>query len=297
MEINVKDLLLHGEQNARKPHVLSAAETGRATDTIMVPDGFTAQQVKLSELPKPLFVRQNVITRRIKDFVEYIAKYRNPDSFLTLAPTVAFNGHAIADAVLDYHRPSDKPQVQGQEIEPEWGTHTVDYVPQIHPAYDLLTQLDGKLLPQADFAKGMKKLSRFLTSMQPIDLLELLRTFNVTTKGDFKSAEDDISGSVDFRFDLQATPGAGTYEKKITVPDSFEFVMPILYDGQPRTIKAELRFRAPEKGDSVVKMGLALVDREFDELAELDGLGDFFRTATGLLTVVGSTTNSYKASP
>jgi adenine C2-methylase RlmN of 23S rRNA A2503 and tRNA A37 len=169
-------------------------------------------------------------------------------------------------------------------------------VPQISPAYALLNRFADKLMSQDEFTQHIRNVMRFITSIEHGEMLELLRTLNLTSSGAFKSIEDPISGSVDFAYDVQVQANAGTQEKRLTIPETITFNMPILHDGDAVDIKAELRYRVPkEEGNKKVQLGIALVNKVWDEFDQLEKLGAKVASDTGLLTIVGSSTNNYRS--
>lgn len=292
--MNLTELYQEIRSTTREPRTLAPSQTGRTTTTLLIPEGYTEKQVARSDLPEPLYVQQTVVTRRIADFLAYIAKYQNPNSFVNVSPKVSFDGSPLAAAILDYHHPSKE---SPEDPRPEWQRHRVDYVPQVYPAYALLTALDGKLLDQDDFADKIHQLRRFMVDIDPAELRELIRDFKVTTTGEFQSDEDPVTGSVNFRYVLDVKGSGGKTDKVVSIPENFTFQMPILYDGQTVKVTGEFFFRPPPAdGPKKVKMGIRLVNRVYDELDELERLQAFVRESTGnLLTIVGSTVNEYKA--
>lgn len=302
---NVKDIAALVESGIRKPIYTAnqGIETGRRTPSILVPVGYNEVVIKPGELPNPLYVAQHTNVYRVNDFLAYLDKYKQDDSLVTISSKLDFNGNAIASAIIDYHR---EPADSSIDAAPAWGRHTINYIPQISPAYEMLSALDcgagrtnpAKLLTQDDFSGALKLLARFCTSMSQTDIAELLRTFKVTVQGTHKSVSDEVTGSVELRCEVQAVGSAGSNEKKITVPETFTFSMPILSDGPAVTIVAELRYRVPDadKGEKQVKLGLALLNRKWDEIEQLEQLGERISTDTGLLTVVGNTSNNYDGS-
>src|SRR5690606_11950335 len=109
-------------------------------------------------------------------------------------------------------------------------------------------------------------------------------------KGDFQSYDDDLTGSVQLRFDLQVSANAGTQNRKLDVPRELIFKLPLL-DGPgyaDHLVRAELLYRIPRGAGEKVQLGIRLPDRLWMESDLIEALSAHIRDETGLLTIVGS---------
>jgi uncharacterized protein YfdQ (DUF2303 family) len=252
-----------------------------AGPAVALPDGWKVESLeKLANSPSR--VRQRLTVHRVTDFVDYVQRYKEPSSLIVFASKLSV-GAPLAEAHLDYHH-------RDQLTHASWNEHRIAFAPQPSLAYAMLTALDGKLMDQAAFAQAIRDLTRFVEEPKAADLLEVIRTLTLTSKGDFQSYDDDLTGSVQLRFDLQVSANAGTQNRKLDVPRELIFKLPVLEgDGSDDSlIRAELLYRIPRGAGEKVQLGVRLPDRLWLERDLIQALADGIRQETGLLTIVGS---------
>jgi uncharacterized protein YfdQ (DUF2303 family) len=252
-----------------------------AGPAVALPEGWKVESLeKLANAPSR--VRQRVTVNRIADFVAYVQRYKETASLLVFASELTL-GKPLAEAHIDYH-------YRDALTHATWNDHRAVFLPLPSLPYQMLTALDGKLMAQADFALAIRDLSRFVEAPTAADLLEVVRTLTLTSKGDFQSYDDDLTGSVSMRFDLQVAANAGTQQRKLDVPRELQFRMPML-DGpglEASLIRAELLYRIPRGAGEKVQLGIRLPDRRWLERDLIEALATGVREETGLLTVVGT---------
>lgn len=261
--------------------LLPEAET--AAPVAVVPGDFRLECLE-ELMPKPSRIRQSVRLHRSADFTAYVNCFKNSNSVIFIAPDLVLrDGAAIATALIDYHgRPSSFPNGAS------WNTHSAALVVEASPQYALLSSLDGKTMDQPEFAERVRDLARYCSSHDTATLLELVNTMNLTSRGNFASAEDHNSGSMRLVYDVQVQANAGTQEKKLEVPHTLEFTMPMLLDGAAVTITADLLFRVPRERGGKVQLGLRLPERRWQELETIEATAKALAEATDLLTMVGT---------
>lgn len=240
---------------------------------------------------RPARVRQTVKLTGLAAFVAYVNRYKDAASTLFVAPNLSAlsKGVAFATAILDYHQTSDESPmpVAAGAIQPRWGSHVAVLLASPSIAYAKLMELDGKLLGQDDFARKLEELGRFCTSMAQADLLEMARTLVLTSKGDFKSFDDEFSGSVDFVYDVQVRANAGSAQRKLSVPQELTFTCPLV-DGMPETaVPVRFLYRIPAEAGGKVQLGIRIIDRTWLEQAAIDGVREHLSAATGLAVYTG----------
>lgn len=255
-------------------------DAGTAAPIAAVPDGV---QLKSLEplLPAPLRTTGTTSLHQYPAFVAYVNKYKSPDGMIFVEPNIAFrSGGKLATAVLDFPAPGV----------PQWSGHNVELIVQPSIEYKMLTELDGKMLEQDQFARSILNLARFCTSMSSADLLELAQKLTLTSKGAFRSITDDLSGSANIAYDVQvsAKVDSGTTTKNIEVPSSISFNLPMLLGGAPVSLNADLLYRIPEEAGGKIKLGIRLPDRVYVERDVLESLVVQLSTDTELAVAVGS---------
>lgn len=271
---------LAGLANLQQVKVVEGS--GTATPLVAVPDGVTLQNVDEKTLPAPLRTSGITQLHQYPAFVKYVNKYAEPDAMIFVSPEIAFrSGGMLASAQLDFPAPG----------KPQWSGHVAQLI--VHPSieYTMLTNIDGKLLEQDEFARQMLKLGRFCTSMSSADLLELAQKLTLTSRGAFRSITDELSGSANIAYDVQVSAkvdSGGTTTKNIEVPSSISFNLPMLLGGSPVSLNADLKYRIPDEAGGKIKLGLSLPDRVYVERDVLEALVQQLNTDTGLAVAVGN---------
>ena len=244
-----------------------------------LPNDFKLQDLE-QYLPAPKRVRANPHVTRITDFIEYVNTFKTGASVIFIAPSVSSTESKLATAILDYH-----PAVPAHTA--SWCDHRVTLQLEPSPEYQMLIGLDGKLLPQSEFAQKLSDLSRFVTSHASADLLEVVRGLQLMTKGEFVSEIDEQSGSRRFQFNVQVAANATTKTgKSLDVPKNITLQARV-YGDAPSTVVAELLYRTPKAEGEQLHLGIRLPERKWLERDVIDQITSQIRTSTGLLTVVG----------
>ena len=260
--------------------------SGTAAPLVSVPKDFTVKSLE-PFMPAPNRIDGVTDLHQYGAFVEYVNRYKSAWARIFVSPDIVFKtGGELAVAHLDY---------PGPDV-PEWSTHSARLLVQPSLEYKLLTDLDSKLLSQDDFARMMLLLSRFCSSMSGADLLELAQRLTLTSKGGFRSFNDDFNGSVNFAYDVQVSAKVdSTATKTIEVPSTITFNMPMLIGGEAVSIVADFLYRIPEEPGGKINMGLRLTDRLYVERDLLNALVSQLGGDTNLPTAVG--TSSVPTSP
>ena len=231
--------------------------------------------------PRPARIRQHFAAAGIDAFTGYVNRFKDPNSTIFITPTLTSlaNGAVLATAVLDYHESNPQPAEEGHlPHDPRWGNHVVTLAARPSLPYAKLLALDGKFMDQPQFAQALEDIARFASSHSQADLVETARTISLTSKGDFKSFEDELSGSVDFKFDVRVGATAGTAERKLCLP--------------PVTVITKFKYRTPQNPGDKVTLGIQIVDRVWLEDAAIAEAKGKLADATGLPVYVGSVSNS-----
>jgi len=256
-----------------------------ASTAIALPPNWRLEQAE-NMLPFPLRARAQIRLRSLGDFLAYVERYRCPSSivFVNPEPGAVASGQTLATAIIDYHDPETH-----TEGTAGWCEHIAEFAPAPSPAYELLCQIDGKILPQEEFAQRLRDLARFCTSHAAADLLEIVGTLTLTSRGDYASITDDISGSVRLGYDIQVDARAGSATRSLEIPRTIHFGVPIfLGDEDTRDITAELLYRVPKQAGGQVQLGIRMPERRWLEDELTRSLAASIREKSGLLTVVGT---------
>lgn len=243
--------------NRGAPVMISA----QAGDMVALPDGHQLHTINEQLLPKPRRLEQVIDLLTPADLVAYTNRFKSENSLLFIAATPE-EGKVCAVAELDYHAPGEGGQ--------SWCEHKARLLFRTSWQFKALKALDG-LLSQDKFALALKEIAPFCASMAAADLLELAQTLALTSKGEYRTADDEFSGSVDFVYNVQVSASAGTSaSRKLQVPQQIAFNIPLLLDGKPQTVVCDFRYRIPGNPQEKVHMGLKIVrEKEMNQaLAE-----------------------------
>lgn len=218
---------------------------------------------------------------RVADFTGYVNDFKAEGARVFINPELKFDkGGKLATAVLDFPKPGM----------PAWSVHKANLVVQPSLEYELLIALDGQLMDQGEFAKKLRNIARFCTSLESADLLEIAQTLTLTSKGEFSSVEDNFSGSVRMGFDVQVSAKAGnsgTQTRNLEVPTAISFRLPLLLGGQPVDVVADFLYRTPASAGGKVQMGISLPDRKFIEREVLEETANQLAESVGLPVAIG----------
>jgi len=255
------------------------------TPVAALPSGYKIESLENYQ-KSPNLIRQKISTIFDGHFVQYVNIYKTEHSIISVTPNLSNvgKGKTLATCIIDYHEPMDE---DTGLTAPHWGSHVISLLAQPSPEYQLLIDLDGQILGQADFALKLRDIARFSTSHKAAELIDIVRTMTLTSAGSFESIEDDFSGSVKFGYDVQVKASAGTAHRKLEVPRTITFDAPLLTGGPIVQIETELLYRIPKEPGGKVQLGLRLPNRRWQEIEAIESTAKQLADKTGLLTIVG----------
>ena len=274
-------------------NLIKALVAALATPTILqqdgrelaaVPDNFQIESLeRFREAPDR--TRAELTMNGLDSFCSYVNRFKEAAAstvFVTPNLKSLQEGMTLATAVIDF--PQDY-------NDPRWGEHVVRMAARPSQAYAKLIALDGKLLPQSDFARALEDIARFSSSHPAAELLEVAQTISLTSKGDFKSYEDDFSGSTEFRFDLAVKANAGSQERRLIVPTHIGFHVPLIDGLEDVDVQVKFLYRVPAEPGGKVLLGIQIVDRPWLEEAAINRAANAIRDKTALDVFVGTFDN------
>lgn len=253
--------------------------SGSLAPLAAVPEGVRLKSLE-QLMDRPSAIAGYVTLHRYSDFVAYVNDFKQEGARIFVSPDMTFQKSAtLANAVLDYPQPG----------KPAWARHFA--VLKVEPSleYKLLTALESAGLHDQDkFALALRDLSRFCTSLSGADLLEIVQSLTVASKGEFASIQDDFTGSVRFGYDVQVTAKSeAATRKNVTIPQVISFNMPVLLGAGPVDLNVELLYRVPNQAGGKVQMGIRFPDKKFVERAVLEETADKLAGDTKLTVAVG----------
>ena len=268
-----------------KPEILCLF--GKTIDAIAVPAGYGLQGVEaFREFPR--HIKESIRLTTISGFCQYLNRYkREGESLVMINPGMAdiSPSTALATAIIDYHTPKSGAAAE----QPRKASHIAAFHPTPSPAYAMLCAMDGKLLEQDQFCLHLRDLARFCTSHDAGNLLEVIRTLQLTSRGEYQSHNDDTNGSVRLKYMVDVEASAGTQERALIVPSTITFALPVFLDDPIATeIVTELVYRTPRQSGGKVQLGLRLPDRLWMEHQRIQAIAQVIGDATGLLVITGT---------
>lgn len=258
---------------------------------------------------RPDEIRTSLTLQGIPSFVTYVNRFKDDDSTIFVSPDISSlgKGQVLATAVLDYHESAGRPlpvpvTPEGEVIEgeaslgtlpmtnaPRWGRHTVALSARPGLVYEKLCKAHSHgVMDQPEFAKLIDELARHAVGIPAADLKEIARTLALTSKGDFKTADDDVSGSVDLVYNVQVQASAGTADRRLSVPLEITFAASLI-DGQaPVHVACKLKYRVPEQAGAKIRLGLEILDKDWLESESIKEVTEDLSRQTGLPAYVGT---------
>ena len=281
--MDLKELIAAVLGLAAKPEIVVI--DGR--EVLLRPDGWDVQGLE-NYRQRPDRIENTITITGVDSFLQYVNRFKGAESSIFITPdlTQLANGATLATAIIDYHGGDD---ADFERKLADHQTHKVLLRGRPSIAYGKLLALDGKLLAQDEFARALEDIARFSSSHAAGDLLDIARTLSLTSKGDFKSFEEEFSGSVDFKFDLQVRASAGTQERKLTVPSHLAFHVPLIDGMAPTDVQAKFLYRVPDGPGGKVQLGIRIVDRPWLEDAAIRDVAKVIEEETALPVYVGTT--------
>lgn len=138
---------------------------------------------------------------------------------------------------------------------PGWCDHRAALQLQHTPAWQAWTGLDGRLMPQEQFAEHLETNELDIVAPPAATMLELAETFHATTKVNFKSASYLDSGQRQLVYEENVQASAGG-KGSITIPKTFEIGIAPFEGVDAYRVIARLRYRI---GNGTLAIGYQLV--------------------------------------
>lgn len=245
----------------------------------IIPDNMTLVDLEKFDA-NPSRIHQHISLTSIAKFTQLVNRFKNELSIVFIAPdlkSLGRDGKPLATAIIDYHA-TDKP---------EWGNNRICLEARPSLAYQKLMDLDNKLMDQPDFAKALEEIARFSNTHAQADLLEIAQTMRLTSKGEFKNYDDEITGSLDIRYDVAVSATAGV-ERKLTVPTEIGFKVALIDGLEAVVVPVKLLYRTPAGPGQKVQMGIKIIDRTWIEEAAITGVTQLIEDETLLEAYPGT---------
>jgi uncharacterized protein YfdQ (DUF2303 family) len=111
------------------------------------------------------------------------------------------------------------------------------------PEWDRWLAYDTRMVPQTEFAEFLEYNLRDITDPDAATLIEIARSFTVSSDVQFRSAHRLSSGETNFAYDEQHEATGGGGSKTVAVPEAFKLNIAPFQGMDKMTVEARLRYR------------------------------------------------------
>lgn len=202
-------------------------EEGR--EFLIVPTGHQHIEVTSPHGPpakKPAFLKQGVTLQAVESLVEYVNRFKSGDTVLF----ADIDQSSIA-AALDYHGAPDKAA---------HFAHRATMQLPFSEEYRTWKAIDGKLMPQLDFARFIEENAAEIVAPSGAELLEAVRDLQARRSVNFIKAVRTASDNECFEYaDNTEARSKGDLE----LPTKFRLGLPIYFGEPPAELYAFLRWK------------------------------------------------------
>lgn len=210
----------------------------------IVPTGMKLEDLSRF-LPPPPRIEQKVTLLTVPAFVEYVNRFKRPDSSIFANETTG-----RYEAVLDYHHSAEASDFPRGDCD-----HTAGYLcPQSEQWLAWVGQ-NGKWFEQVAFAEFLETTLRDITEPPGATFLEIALQLQIHKSAEFNSEVNLDNGQTRFRYEETLRSG----NKKagdIDIPSAFTIDIPVFVDGAVFKVQARFRYRLDE---GKLKLGYQLI--------------------------------------
>jgi uncharacterized protein YfdQ (DUF2303 family) len=225
----------------------------KSAAVLVVPDGMSLHSIKsyLDENREKPERRKGTAT--LVDTASFVALINRFKSEHTAVYALPNRSAPSLTAVFDYH------PAGGVSSVADWMGHRATYAPDLSDNWKSWVGMNGKLMPQGDFAAFIEdhitdvivpnlddpKLKTFADLVQgrfaePSELIALSRGLQVNVESTVKNAVTLGTGEITVQYEESHRDGTG---QPINVPNLFVIAIPVFYAGELYRIAARLRYR------------------------------------------------------
>lgn len=241
---------------------------------IAVPAGGRVEVIDLDKdeyREHPRRIEGRYTLRTAESLLEYLHKHALPETELW-----ADVDSASVTAVIDAHRGAGEPA--------GWSAHRATLQLLHSDEWKLWTGIDGKLLPQIEFAEFIEQRTIDFVSPDGATILELAQSFQATRGGRFESSQRLTSGATTlvYKDDVSATAGKSG---QIAIPDVVDLALRPFHGHEAFKVRARFRYRLD---GGALRLGFAL-ERPRDVVqAAFDSVVDVVANSTEAPIYIGT---------
>lgn len=226
-----------------------------AREFLIVPSSATYEEITDPHglKPAPAYARQRVTLETRDALVDYVSRYKTDDTLL-----FAEIATSSIVAIVDYHPAMLDDKGAAMDILGGTCAHRATLKLPFSEEWKLWTNIDGRLMPQLEFARFLEENGADVHAPSGAELLEVCRDLQGRRKVNFTRAVRTASDNESFEFtdESEARTKGG-----IELPTRFLLKIPVYFGEADTEIYAFLRWKiAPEEGG--LALGIALNRKE-----------------------------------
>lgn len=215
-------------------------KTDEGREFLVLPDSMTSKDVTEPNAVQALLpdhIRQGVTLQTVDSLVEYVNGFKT-DTTLLFADIQANSIRAL----LDYHSAAAPLHV----------AHVATMALPFSEEWRTWTGIDGRLMPQLDFARFLEENAADIAAPSGADLLEACRDLQARRKVNFTKAIRTSSDNENFEFtdETEARSKGG-----VELPTKFLLNVPVYFGEAPTELFAFLRWKLD---DGALTLGIKL---------------------------------------
>lgn len=244
------------------PDIIAAATSAVSVKTladgsevIIVPEGYDLSKGEDFNL-KPRLVKQTVSHRTLESFMRYMNTHKTAASVI-----FADVDRTFILGVVDYHSADNKP---------ERTQHRAAYDVPHSEEWKRWTGIDGKMLPQALFARFIEENQIDIVQPSGADVFEIALSLQAKKNVNFRSGVVLQNGDVDLEYTEETEAKAGV-KGKLTIPKEIVIGIPVFFRGTAYRVSCRFRYEINE-GNLRVGIEIArkkeLVDSAFNDILD-----------------------------
>ncbi len=173
-----------------------------------------------------------------ESFAAYVNRFQIPETVVFCdADARSFT------AIVDYH--AVPIPANGERGTPMWCAHRAVFAPKLSIEWARWSGIDGKALPQREFARFIAENRIDIVAPDAATILEIAEALSVTRKTEFRSGVSLRDGTQRLTYaETDEVSGARTGE--MTVPETFRIRAPVFFRGEASEIDVFFRYRIAE---------------------------------------------------
>jgi uncharacterized protein YfdQ (DUF2303 family) len=216
------------------------AQTNEKVHYLLAPEGSTLISLKDQQYPHgipPERVIANLNMQDAASFCSYVNSFKDDRTRLFADTTLSALGFL---AIIDYHPAAASTDAGAAQFL----SHRAKFALRHSEEWKLWSGLDGKLVPQDQFAEFLEDNRSDIVTPDSATMLEVAKDLQANSSVNFASKINSQNGSATLRFDEQIDTKVTSGQ--IIMPESFTISVPVFFGEAPIEITARLRFRISE---------------------------------------------------